>query len=55
MDWKVLFCYLKFLAGVGVIIMAYLTEMKFKDLIIVIGTGIIVSSGVKIQIKHDLS
>ncbi len=51
MNWKLLFTYLKFITGIGVMVYGHLTKRNFGDLIIIIGSLIILSTGVTFKFE----
>jgi len=54
MDWKLLFLYLKFFAGIGIIIYAHLTTRKYAEVLTLIGGLIIFSSGITFKFEQLL-
>ena len=51
MDWILLFGYLKFIAGVLIMVYGYLTAKKIGDILIIIGSLTILSTGVTFRFE----
>lgn len=52
MNWKLLLDYLKFFAGMGLIIYAHLLKPKYSEIMILIGGLIIATSRVNVKFNH---
>jgi hypothetical protein len=52
-DWLLILAYMKFFAGLIIGVLAYMSDLQYRELLILIAGLVVLSSGITIQFKQN--